>query len=153
MKKLVLAVALAACATASRPAGSPPETEITVTDELGEPMLGRASFWSRNHQEDCELYGASCAVALPTGDYSLTFRKERAGRPGSSIGGTVQSEKLSGCLRARVHINPGTKITCKKAADFNCTRGVYETMDCGKAAAVLYGYKPRPGDEPPPDNK
>jgi len=94
-------------------------------------------------------YGESCTVALPTGDYSLTFRKERAGRPGSQIGGTVQSERAAGCLRARVHVVPGQKIVCKKKGEFNCAKGVYETMDCGNAAAVRYGYKPKPGDEPP----
>ena len=101
---LLLIVAGAGCAHAK--ADGPPDTEVTVGDEAGEPLLGNITFWSRDTQDKCQLYGASCAVALPTGDYALNFRKERAGRPGSQIGGTVQSEKQSGCLRARVHLPP-----------------------------------------------
>ena len=48
-----------------------------------------------------------------------------------------------------MHVVPGQKIVCKKKGEFNCAKGVYETMDCGNAAAVRYGYKPKPGDEPP----
>ena len=139
---------LTACA--GRKADGPPDTEVQIVDELGEPLLGSSSFWSRNVQDKCIQSGEACTVALPTGDYSLTFKKERAGRAGSQIGGTVQSERSAGCLRARVHVVPGQKIVCKKKADFNCEKGVYETMDCGAAAAVRYGYKPRPEDEPPP---
>jgi hypothetical protein len=150
MKKLVVLAALAACAHA-RPEGSPAETEVTVVDEGGEPILGEVSFWSRLNTDHCTVDSTSCAVALPTGDYSFTFRKVRAGRVGGSIGGSVGGEKMAGCLRARVHVTPGTKVVCKKSADFNCARGVYETMDCGASAAKRYGYKPRPDDEPPPD--
>ena len=140
--------AVCACAHAQSPDTSP-QTEVTVVDEAGDPLLGSISFWSRNANDECTVYGSSCSVSVPTGDYSFTFRKQRAGRVGSSIGGQVQAERNAGCLRARVHITPGQKVTCKKKADFNCARGVYETMDCGSAAAVRYGYKARPEDEPP----
>jgi hypothetical protein len=148
MNRSLLGLLLAACAHAPA-ADGPPETEVAVLDEAGEPLLGNVSFWSRNRTDECTVYGSSCAVSLPTGDYSFTFRKERAGRTGSSIGGMVPTEKLAGCLRSRVHVTPGQKIVCKKTGEFNCARGAYETMDCGNSAAVRYGYKARPGDEPP----
>jgi hypothetical protein len=147
MRILLALLALTACA--GRRAEGPQDTEVQIVDEQGEPLLGTSSFWSRDTNDKCVQYGASCAVALPTGDYSLTFRKERAGRPGSSLGGTVQSEKSAGCLRARVHVVPGQKIVCKKTQPFNCEKGVYDNMDCGAAAAVRYGYKPQPGDQAP----
>ncbi|MGZ6142236.1 MAG: hypothetical protein ACXWLM_02805 [Myxococcales bacterium] len=146
--RMLLALTLLTAACAGRKADGPPDTEVQVTDELGDSLIGNISLWSRNTQDKCEQYGSACTVAVPTGDYSMTFRKERAGRPGSSIGGTVQSERSAGCLRARVHVVPGQKIVCKKTGEFNCAKGVYETMDCGNAAAVRYGYKPKPGDEP-----
>jgi hypothetical protein len=149
MRILLALTLLTACA--GRKADGPAETDVQITDELGDPLLGTSSFWSRNTQDKCVQYGSSCAVSVPTGDYSLTFRKERAGRPGSQIGGPVQTEKSAGCLRARVHVTPGQKIVCKKKGEFNCAKGVYETMDCGGAAAMRYGYKPRPDDEPPPE--
>ena len=145
--RIALVLLLAACA-ARKPDG-PPDTVVQIVDEQGEPLLGTSSFWSHEATEDCTQYGESCAVALPGGDYSLTFHKERAGRPGGSIGGAVSAEKSAGCLRARVHVVPGQKIVCRKKADFNCAKGVYETMDCGNAAAVRYGYEPKPEDEPP----
>lgn len=145
----ILLVLLLAAGCAHTQADGPPDTEVSITDELGEPLLGNLSFWSRNTQDKCQQYGASCTVALPTGDYALSFRKERAGRPGSQIGGTVQSEKQAGCLRARVHVVPGQKVVCKKRGEFNCAKGANETLDCGTSAAVRYGYKPRPDDEPP----
>ncbi|TMA32895.1 MAG: hypothetical protein E6J88_01640 [Deltaproteobacteria bacterium] len=146
--RIALALLLLTACAGRKPDG-PPDTEVQIVDELGDPLLGTSSFWARATQDKCVQYGESCTVALPTGDYSLTFRKERAGRPGSQIGGTVQSERAAGCLRARVHVVPGQKIVCKKKGEFNCAKGVYETMDCGNAAAVRYGYKPKPGDEPP----
>ena len=42
------------------------------------------SFWSRGSKDKCTVYGATCTVGLPAGDYSFTFHKERAGRVGSS---------------------------------------------------------------------
>ena len=147
MKILVVLLFAIGCAHAQ--ADGPPDTEVTVGDELGEPLLGNISFWSRHTQDKCQLYGSSCTVALLTGDYALTFRKERAGRVASQIGGTVQSEKQAGCLRARVHVVPGQKIVCKKKGEFNCAKGASETLDCGTAAAVRYGYQPRPDDDPP----
>jgi hypothetical protein len=149
--RILLAALLFTAACAHKNADGPQDTEVTVTDELGEPLLGTISFWSRSTQDKCTLYGSSCTVAVPTGDYSMSFRKERAGRVASQVGGTVQSEKSAGCLRARVHVVPGQKIACKKRkeAEFNCARGANETMDCGTAAAVRYGYKPRADDEPP----
>lgn len=151
--KYLLVLLLAACAHS--PSGGPADTDLNVTDELGEPLLGTIDLWSKKNQDKCVLYGSGCSVALPVGDYTMTFRKERAGRAGTQVGGTVQSEKSAGCLRARVHIVPGQKVTCKKRkeAEFNCARGANETMDCGDAAAVRYGYKPRPEDEPPPEAK
>lgn len=146
--RIGLALMLLAACAGRRPDG-PADTEVQVVDELGEPLLGTSSLWSRDTNDKCVQYGQSCTVALPSGDYSLIFRKERAGRPGSQLGGTVQSEKAAGCLRARVHVVPGQKIVCKKKADYSCEKGVDETMDCGNAAAVRYGYRPRPGDEPP----
>ena len=147
MRALLALVLLTACA--ERRADGPADTEVSIVDEQGEPLLGSASFWSRNTNDKCVQYGASCAVAIPTGDYSLTFRKERAGRVASQVGGTVQSEKAAGCLRARVHVIPGQKIVCRKTRPFDCAKGAYDNMDCGGAAAVRYGYKPQPGDEPP----
>jgi hypothetical protein len=148
----MLVLLLAAGCAHSNPNG-PADTEVAVTDELGEPLLGTISFWSRITQDKCVLYGTGCTVAVPVGDYTMSFRKERGGRPGSSVGGTVQSEKQGGCLRARVHVVPGQKIVCKKRKemDFNCAKGASETMDCGTAAAVRYGYKPSPEDDPPAD--
>jgi hypothetical protein len=153
MRKLSLLLLLTACAGA-RPAGAPAETEVQVVDEAGEVILGNVSFWSRKGVEECSIDNSdSCTISLPTGDYSFTFRKVRAGRVGGSIGGTTGGEKAAGCLRARVHVVPGTKIVCKKRAEFNCAKGAYETMDCGNSAAVRYGYKPKPAgeDDSPPD--
>ena len=150
--RILLAALLLAAACAHGRADGTPDTEVTVTDEGGEPLLGTVSFWARGDTQDkCVLYGTSCTVALATGDYAMSFRKERAGRVASQVGGTVQSEKSAGCLRARVHVVPGQKITCRKRkeAEFNCAKGANETMDCGAAAATRYGYKPRPDDEPP----
>ena len=148
----ILLALLLATACAERRADGPPDTEVQVTDELGEPLIGTSSFWSMRTNDKCVQYGSSCTVAVPLGDYSFTFRKERAGRVATQIGGTVQSERSAGCLRARVHVVPGQKIVCKKHGEFTCAKGVYETMDCGAAAAVRYGYKPKPGEEPP-DNQ
>ena len=151
----MLAAALLLCTACAHGSGgaSTPDTEVTVLDEAGEPILGQVSFWSRNKEDYCSVDGSSCFVSVPTGDYAFTFRKVRAGRVGGSIGGTTGGEKTGGCLRSRVHVIPGTKITCKKTAEFNCNRGAYETMDCGASAAVKYGYKPKPEDNPPPDKE
>lgn len=146
MKFLVAALLLTACA--GRKADGPPDTEVQVTDELGEPLIGSTELWSRNSKDGCEQYGSSCTVAVPAGMYTLTFRKERAGRPGSRIGGSVSTEKSAGCLRVRIKVVPGQKISCKKVGEFNCSRGVYGNVDCG-AASNVYGYKPQVGDEPP----
>lgn len=142
MRKLLpLLAVLVSCAHAKGP-GEPADTEITVTDESGESILGEAFFYKGATKESCVIYGSSCTVAVPAGDYSLTFRKERAGRAGSSIGGTVSSGRLKGCLRAVVHVVPGQKLFCKKKGEFNCAKGAYETLDCGDASAVKSGYKP-----------
>ena len=127
MKVLLAVLLLTACAHA-RPDG-PPDTEVTVADESGSPLLGTIRLAGAG-EDKCVLYGASCTVSLPAGDYAMTFTKERAGRPGSQIGGTVQSEKSAGCLRATVHLAPGVKISCRKKADFSCAAAATETMDC-----------------------
>jgi hypothetical protein len=147
MKRL-LPLLLLACAHAQNP-DAPPYTEVTVLDESGEPLLGSIDFYSRAAKDDCSLSGASCTVAVPAGDYSFTFRKEKPGRAGSSIGGQVQTERGTGCLRARVHVVPGQKISCKKTQEYNCGKGIYGNMDCGVASAALNDYQPRPEDEPP----
>jgi hypothetical protein len=146
---LILSLVAASCATMQKDPNAPPDTEVTVVDETGEPILGSVNFWSQAAKDNCSLSNSSCTVAVPAGDYSFTFRKERAGRAGSSIGGMVQDARGSGCLRARVHVVPGQKISCKKTSEYNCGRGIYGNMDCGAAAAARYGYTPRPEDEPP----
>jgi hypothetical protein len=150
MKRFVLALLLASCAHGGQAEG-PQDTEIQVVDQAGDPLIGSMSFWSRGPKDKCTVYGASCSVALPAGDYSFTFHKERAGRPGSSIGGQVQEAKRSGCLKARVHVVPGRKIVCKQVGDFNCFSGAYGNLDCGAAdAAKSGGATAAPEDEPPP---
>src|SRR5262249_11538161 len=111
MKRLLVALLLAACAHAG--GNGPADTEIQVLDRSGQPLSGSITLWSRGDKDNCTIYGSSCTVALPTGDYSVTFHKERAGRVGGSIGGPVQGTKSSGCLRARVHVVPGQKVQCK----------------------------------------
>jgi hypothetical protein len=147
MKRIALALLLASCAHGGQPDG-PPDTEIQVLDQGGDPMLGSMSFWSRNAKDTCSVNASSCAVAIPAGDYSFTFHKERAGRPGSSIGGQVQEAKRSGCLKARVHVVPGQKIVCKQTGDFNCNSGAYGNLDCGASDAARFGAKPAAEDEP-----
>ncbi|HUJ27142.1 MAG TPA: hypothetical protein VLW85_14045 [Myxococcales bacterium] len=148
MRKLALLLLLS-CATVPKDPNAPPDTEVSVLDETGDPIMGSVSFYSRNGKDECNLSASSCNVAVPAGDYSFTFRKERAGRTGAAIGGMVQSERGAGCLRARVHVVPGQKITCKKTSEYNCGKGIYGNMDCGLANASKYGYTPRPEDEPP----
>ena len=110
---LIISFGLAACAHARDP-NAPPDTEVTVVDETGDPILGHAAFYSRDAKDDCSVNSSSCVVTLPAGDYSFTFRKERPGKAGTSIGGMVSTEHGAGCLRARVHLTPGQKISCKK---------------------------------------
>src|SRR5207302_10035762 len=114
--RIVLALLLLTACAGRKPDG-PPDTEVQIVDELGEPLLGTSSFWARVTQDKCVQYGESCTVALPTGDYSLTFRKERAGRPGSQIGGTVESERVAGCLRGRVHVGPGQNVVGRQEGE------------------------------------
>ncbi len=146
MRFLLAALLLAACA--GRKADGPPDTEVQVVDEAGEPLLGMVSLWSKNGQDQCEQYGSACTVAVPSGMYTMVFRKERAGRVATQIGGTVQSEKSAGCLKVKVKLVPGQRIACKKTGEFNCAKGAWGNMDCG-AASNVYGYKPQPADEPP----
>ncbi len=146
--RLVLALTLLVAACAGRRADGPPDTEVQVTDEGGEPLLGNISLWSRGANDRCEQYGSACAVSVPAGTYTLVFRKERAGRVASQIGGTVQSEKSAGCLKVRVKLIPGQKIACRKKGEFNCEKGALGNLDCGDASN-LYGYTPQAGDEPP----
>ena len=145
MKKLLVAVLLTACAHARAP-GAPPDTEVTVVDETGDAIPGEARFWSRAQGDQCSVSNQSCDLSLPAGDYSFTFRKVRAGSVGGSIGGSTGGERGAGCLRARVHLVPGTKVVCKKRGEFNCAKGANETMDCGPAAAPR---GEQPGDDEP----
>jgi hypothetical protein len=147
---LVAALFLAACAHGSGDSGQQ-GTDIEVLDSDGSPLLGSVSFWSRDAKDECTVYGSTCSISLPTGDYSVTFHKERAGRAGGSIGGQVQSTRRSGCLRARVHVIPGQKISCRKIGEFSCSQGAYGNLDCGQSDAARYGFKPTPQDEPPTD--
>jgi hypothetical protein len=148
MKRLALALLLASCAHGGQ-ADGPADTEIEVHDQGGDPLLGSMSFWSRDKKDNCTVYGASCSVSLPAGDYSVTFHKERAGRVASQVGGPVQEARRSGCLKARVHLVPGQKIVCRQTGEFNCSAGAYGNLDCGGSDAARYGYKPAEGDEPP----
>jgi hypothetical protein len=146
MKRLLPILLLLSCAHGQQ--GDLPDTEIQVLDQTGDPMLGSMSFWSRNTKDSCSVNATSCGVTLPAGDYSFTFHKERAGRPGSSIGGQVQEAKRSGCLKARVHVVPGQKIICKQTGDFNCNAGAYGNLDCGASDAARSGSKAPAEDEP-----
>jgi hypothetical protein len=151
MKKMLAALLLAvSCAGAG--ANGPQSSEIQVLDEQGEPLLGVIGLWSRANKDDCTIYGSGCTIALPTGDYTLSFHKERSGRVGSSIGGQVTQARRSGCLRARVHVIPGQKIVCKKIGEYSCNQGAYGNLDCGTSDAARYGFKPTPADEPPSEN-
>ena len=141
-----------ACATTGK-YGNIPSTDISVVDEKGESLAGEISVFGRNVDERCMQDGYSCPIEAPAGTFALSFRKMRAGRVGSlasanpSGGQATSSAKGVGCLRARVQLLPGKKIVCKKKAEFNCTVGVWETMDCGDASAARYGYQPTKGDD------
>jgi hypothetical protein len=150
---LLAVAALAACAGA-RPAGSAPDTDLSVFEEGGSSVPGEYSMWSPGNKDTCETSGSGCSVALPEGDYYLTFKKLRGGRLASAGGGNAGGDRSSGCLRARVHLLPGVEIKCKKIAEYNCHRDATETMDCGPASSAKYGaaqHKPVPPAEPPPE--
>jgi hypothetical protein len=146
---VLVALLLAACADAG--GSGPADTEFQVLDRSGEPLLGTINLWSRGDKDNCTIYGSSCTVSLPTGDYSVTFHKEPAGRVSGSVGGQVQDTKASSCLRARVHVVPGQKVVCKKTGEFTCAQGAYGNLDCGESDSARYGFKPTPQDEPPED--
>jgi hypothetical protein len=150
---LVAIAALAACAGA-RPAGSAPDTDLSVLDEGGGSVPGTYEMWGPREKDNCETSGSGCSVALPEGDYYLTFRKLRGGRLASAGGGNAGGDRSSGCLRARVHLVPGVEIKCKKIAEYNCQRAATETMDCGPASSAKYGaaqHKPVPPPDLPPE--
>ena len=148
MRRLLplLVAALAACATTQDP-NKPPETEIIVLDETGEPILGEVQLWSRKIQDQCTVYDEGCGLSLPGGAYSFTFRKLRSGTFASSSGGGSGSQRGAGCLKAKITLVPGEKVVCKKTADFNCNRGAFGSLDCGKANEARYGYKPEEAEE------
>ena len=150
---LVAAASLAACAGA-KSKDSPSDTDLSVVEEGGSSVPGEYSMWSPKNKDGCETSGSGCSVALPEGDYYLTFKKLRGGRLASSGGGNAGGDRASGCLRARVHLLPGVEIKCKKIAEYNCQRAATETMDCGPASSVQYGaaqHKPVPPPELPPE--
>jgi hypothetical protein len=144
---------LAGCATTGK-YGNIPSTDISVVDEKGDSIAGEISLFGKDVDEKCLQDGYSCPIEAPAGTFALSFRKMRAGRL-ASLGSanptgssSANSDKGVGCLRTRVQFVPGKKIVCKKKAEFNCARGVWDTMDCGEASASRYGYKPSKGDEP-----
>ena len=147
----LLACALAAglpsgCATSGSSSGGGAWTDVSVVDEKGDSIAGEILLWSRGTEEKCMQDGASCPVQVAAGFYSMHFRKMRAGRLAQFGGTSAGGDKASGCLRARINLVPGLKITCRKKAEFNCSKGANETMDCGEAAASRVGYLPKPGD-------
>ena len=145
------ALIAAGCATTSK-YGNLPSTDVSVVDERGESIAGEISLFGKDVDEKCLQDGYSCPIEAPAGTFALSFRKLRAGRL-ASLGsanptgsGSSNKEKGVGCLRTRVNFVPGKKIVCKKKAEFNCARGVWDTMDCGEANASRFGYKPAKGD-------
>jgi hypothetical protein len=121
-------------------------TEVSIVDEKGDGLAGEIIVKSRLVDEKCVQEAQSCYLDVPAGFYLLRFVKMRAGHLGQAGGGSVGSEKASGCLRARVQFVPGKKIVCRKRAEFNCAGAAQETMDCGEASAARYGYQPKPED-------
>jgi hypothetical protein len=142
----------AGCATSSKYGANIPSTDVSVVDEKGDSIAGEVSLFGKGVDEKCLQDGYSCPIDAPAGTFALSFRKMRAGRL-ANLGsanptgsGSANSDKGVGCLRARVQVTPGQKIVCKKKAEFNCARGVWDTMDCGDANASKFGYKPAKGD-------
>jgi len=133
---LVAALALAGCA-AARPPGSPPDTEVSVVDASGSSVPGEYELVGAA-KDSCQTSGDGCAVNLPEGDYSFRFSKTRYGRFAQAGGVEAGGEKVSGCLRARVHLVPGTPITCKQLAPYSCAGSASETMDCGQAGIAAW---------------
>jgi len=131
-------VLLAACAE-TRPGGVPADTELSVLDDSGATIPGEYEISNPANKDVCNSSGASCAVNVPEGDYTLSFTKVRFGRLVTSGGGNAGGDRGVGCLRARVHLVPGEKITCKQRVDFDCAESAVETMDCGPSAAARYG--------------
>ena len=145
------ALLAAGCATTGK-YGNIPSTDVSVVDEKGDSIAGEISLFGKDVDEKCLQDGYSCPIDAPAGTFALSFRKLRAGRL-ASLGsanptgsGSANSDKGVGCLRTRVNFVPGKKIVCKKTAEFNCARGVWDTMDCGEASAARFGYKPAKGD-------
>ncbi len=142
----------AGCATTGGKYGDIPYTDISIIDEKGDAIAGEISLFGKGVDEKCRQDGYSCPIEAPAGTFALSFRKMRAGRL-ASLGSanptgssSSNSDKGIGCLRTRVQFVPGKKIVCKKKAEFNCTRGVWDTMDCGEASASRFGYQPTKGD-------
>ena len=130
-------VLLAACGE-TRQGGTPIDTELSVLDDAGGTIPGEYEISNPANQDICNTSSASCAVNVPAGDYNLNFTKVRFGRLVTSGGGNGGGERGVGCLRARVHLVPGEKITCKQLKDFDCGEKAVETMDCGPAAIARY---------------
>ncbi|MBS2024423.1 MAG: hypothetical protein JST92_18640 [Deltaproteobacteria bacterium] len=142
---LCLSFLMMSCATLGVPGA--PETIVQVLDEAGKPIAGTFEFYSRVATDQCEADDSGCGVHLSAGYYSLTFRKVRAARMSSGIGGTTGGDRYSGCLRERINLVPGKKIVCKKTQEYNCGRGIFDNMDCGEFNSQRYGYKPVPGQD------
>lgn len=139
-----------ACATMGRPAGSPAETQIAVTDPDGTAVVGEIRVQglqgSPPIRDACGQSGSSCGVSVPAGVYLLKFYKMRGGRVGSvQRSGPSAKDRASGCLLSRVTITPGQPIACKSNGGWDRCKGTrVHTMNCG--AAVANSWNPAPGE-------
>lgn len=132
---LVAVTSLTSACHEVRP-GDVPDTDIEVRDASGEPMLGQVRFQPITGQgtDGCDINAARCGVALPTGEYRLTFHKMSAGFTGSSIGGAVSGGRASGCFQAEVKLVQGETIICKQKGLIGCGTAI-DNLDCGKASS------------------
>lgn len=143
----LIAFALAGCAEL-RPTSDYPDTDLGVVDEGGTSVAGEYVLWAKGHEESCRASGYSCPVNVPEGDYNLTFYKQNSGGMAQAGGGNSGHDHFSGCLRARIHLVPGTAIKCKKLTEYNCAAGATETMDCGPARAAANHAPAAPATKP-----
>lgn len=139
MTRVLLAAALAALCGCSRarPAGSPPDTEIRIEDRSGAALDGEVQLWSAAGSGFCSIAASSCAVALRPGVYDLMFERRVPGQPSG-----WPEVRTSGCLQARVRLEPGQRIVCRRTRAFDCSPAALDNLDCGAASARVHAAPP-----------
>lgn len=132
MRRAILAcglVALCGC-SGPRPAGSQPDTEIRIEDRSGAALDGEVQLWSPDGSGFCSVASSSCSVAMRPGVYDLMFERRVPGQPSG-----WPEVRTSGCLQARIRLEPGRRVVCRRTRAFDCSPAALENLDCGAASA------------------